>query len=110
MGEQDCSITSAEGLRAVVTLSGAPEHSPVDQKIADAVEVLLREPGVQIVYEHRRLMQWPTSGMYFMKRARLVSQPGYIPSIEDVLKSRVRTQGIVEKDFCIDVADFKIFD
>lgn len=106
----DCSITSAEGLQAVVTLSGAAESELVDQRIADAVEALLEQPGIQMVYEQRNLLQWPTSGMYFLRRVRFVCQPGYIPSVEDVLKSRVRTQGIVEKDFNINGADFKIFD
>jgi guanine nucleotide-binding protein G(i) subunit alpha len=35
---------------------------------------------------------------------------GYIPSEQDVLRSRVRTTGIVENDFVIDGNQFKMYD
>lgn len=107
---EDCSIRSSDGLRAVMTIADCPSTANVDQKIADAVEALLREPGIQRVLEHKSLYQWPTSGGYFMERVRAIAQPGYIPSMEDILKSRVRTTGIVEKEVNIDGVDFKIFD
>jgi guanine nucleotide-binding protein G(i) subunit alpha len=37
-------------------------------------------------------------------------EEGYIPSEQDVLRTRVRTTGIVENDFVIDGNQFKMFD
>lgn len=36
--------------------------------------------------------------------------PGYLPSEQDVLRSRVRTTGIVENDFEIENNQFKMYD
>lgn len=35
-----------------------------------------------------------------------IADPDYIPSIEDVLKVRVRTSGIVEEEYLIDGVKF----
>lgn len=46
---------------------------------------------------------------YFNKIAE-IGAPGYIPSVEDVLRSRVRTSGIVEELYNIGGVDFAIYD
>jgi len=56
------------------------------------------------------MYQLTDSTAYFMDRIGAVSQPGYIPSEQDVLRSRVRTTGIVENEFIIDSNRFKMFD
>jgi hypothetical protein len=42
---------------------------------------------------------------YFDKIATIAA-PGYVASMEDLLKSRVRTSGIVEEAYRIDGVDF----
>ena len=47
----------------------------------------------------------PPPRSYFDKIAA-ISAPGYVASMEDLLKSRVRTSGIVEEAYRIDGVDF----
>merc|ERR1712115_542100 len=54
--------------------------------------------------------QFPDSGPYFFDRMDALIADGYIPTQQDVLRSRVRTTGIVESSFQIDGNDFKMFD
>lgn len=42
----------------------------------------------------------------FFERVEEISQPDYVPSIEDVLKVRVRTSGIVAEEYIIDNVKF----
>jgi guanine nucleotide-binding protein G(i) subunit alpha len=51
----------------------------------------------------------PPAFSYFNKIGD-ISAPGYIPSVEDVLRSRVRTSGIVEELYNISGVDFAIYD
>jgi len=50
------------------------------------------------------------SASYFFKRVDEIAEDTYIPSEQDVLRSRVRTTGIVENAFDIDGNQFKMFD
>ena len=51
-----------------------------------------------------------SSAAYFNDRIIEVGADGYLPSEQDVLRSRVRTTGIVENEFEIDGNLFKMFD
>jgi guanine nucleotide-binding protein G(i) subunit alpha len=47
---------------------------------------------------------------YYVRSWLQVIEESYIPSEQDVLRTRVRTTGIVENDFVIDGNQFKMFD
>jgi len=51
-----------------------------------------------------------SSAAYFNDRIIEVGADGYLPTEQDVLRSRVRTTGIVENEFEIDGNLFKMFD
>lgn len=42
---------------------------------------------------------------YFKHIAR-IAKPDYVPTVEDVLKARVRTSGIVEEEYVIEDTKF----
>jgi len=63
-----------------------------------------------VTYENRSHFQLTDSAKYFFDRLDEVMRSGYIPTEQDVLRSRVRTTGIVENDFEIDGNKFKMFD
>jgi len=46
----------------------------------------------------------------FFGKVRAVVAPDYIPSIDDVMRVRVRTTGIVEQVFTIEGNEFRMFD
>merc|ERR1712154_106416 len=68
------------------------------------------DSGVRCTYENRAKFQFPDSGPYFFDRMDAMIAEGYIPTQQDVLRSRVRTTGIVETSFEIEGNNFKMFD
>jgi guanine nucleotide-binding protein G(i) subunit alpha len=54
------------------------------------------------------LVSWPC--VLLRCTVKQISAEGYIPTEQDVLRSRVRTTGIVENEFEIDHNKFKMFD
>jgi len=83
---------------------------PLDAKIADHIERLWADPGIQTTYEHRNRYQLVDNADYFFKKIRQVATPDYVPSIDDVMRVRVRTTGIVEQAFTIEGNEFRMFD
>jgi len=83
---------------------------PLDAKIAEHIERLWQDPGIQTTYERRNRFQLVDNADYFFAKVRTVVQPEYIPSIDDVMHVRVRTTGIVEQAFVIEGNEFRMFD
>jgi len=82
----------------------------IDEKLGNQIEALWADQGIQTTYDNRAKYQLTDSTKYFMERLKEVMTPGYIPTEQDVLRSRVRTTGIVENEFLIDGNRFKMFD
>jgi len=71
---------------------------------------LWKDPGIKNAYEHRAQFQLYDSTDYFFNKLDEIAQDNWIPSEQDVLRSRVRTLGIVENSFNIDGNSFRMFD
>jgi GTPase SAR1 family protein len=82
----------------------------VDEKLGSALRAIWQDAGIQSTYEARANFQLTDSTKYFFDRIEDIMREGYIPSEQDVLRSRVRTTGIVENEFVIDGNQFKMFD
>jgi len=82
----------------------------IDETLGAHIYHLWRDPGVQATYEQRSNYQLTDSASYFFTKIDEIMRPNYIPSEQDVLRSRVRTTGIVENSFDIDGNQFKMFD
>lgn len=80
----------------------------IDDAIGNALQNLWADPGIQVTYDNRAAYQLTDSTKYFLDQLHLVCQPNYLPSEQDVLRSRVRTTGIVENDFEIENNQFKM--
>jgi len=77
----------------------------------EAIKVLwTKDSGIRCTFENRAKFQFPDSGPYFFERMDAMIAEGYIPTQQDVLRSRVRTTGIVETSFEIEGNNFKMFD
>jgi GTPase SAR1 family protein len=68
------------------------------------------DPGIKRTYDHRNEFQLNDSTEYFLNQVEVIGDPEYVPSEEDVLRSRVRTTGIVENNFVIEGNHFRMFD
>jgi len=71
---------------------------------------LWKDPGILRAYENRSKFQLPDSAYYYFERLDVIAAPGYIPSEQDILRSRVKTSGIVVNDFLVEGNEFKMID
>jgi GTPase SAR1 family protein len=79
-------------------------------EVGAVISALWNDPGIRRTYEHRASYQLTDSADYFFNRLKDVCQQHYLPTQQDVLRSRVRTTGIVENEFEIESNKFKMFD
>lgn len=78
--------------------------------LSDAIQLLWRDQGIRRCWEHRSQFQVFDSAAYFFDNVKELAVRDYVPSIEHMLKSRIRTCGIVEAKFDIDGSQFHVFD
>ena len=67
-------------------------------------------PTMKDVFTRRAEFQLPDSADYFFDQVEVVSKDGFVPGEQDILRSRVRTTGIVQSDFAISSMNFVMFD
>lgn len=101
---------SAEHIMGMNNTRTASVLEVMDQKTGAAVEALWQDAAIQEAYRNRSSFQLNDSAKYFFDKIREISAPGYLPSSDDVLRSRVRTTGIVENQFQIEGNIFKMYD
>jgi len=79
-------------------------------EVGAVISALWNDPGIRKTYDKRASYQLTDSADYFFNRLKDVCQENYLPTQQDVLRSRVRTTGIVENEFEIESNKFKMFD
>jgi len=116
---QQSEILADEGLNTNVLKSNVnardfildrKEGDPIEAETALAIARLWKDPGIQCTYENRNRFQLIDSANYFIGKVREICHEDYVPTEQDVLRSRVRTTGIVENTFQIDGNEFRMFD
>jgi len=68
------------------------------------------EEAIQRVYEMRSKLQLLDSAQYLLDNIDRIGNQEYSPTKEDVIRSRLRTTGIVETSFVINQVKLKILD
>jgi len=117
-------ITSMQTLCAAVAVHGGPvactdsleyitkmqQDAVIDSENVQHFKGLWADSGIQVAFENRSKFQLTDSAQYFFEKIDEIAVDNYLPSEQDVLRSRVRTTGIVENNFEIDGNQFKMFD
>lgn len=68
---------------------------------------LWRDAGVQNCFSRSREYQLNDSAAYYLNSLDRISQPDYLPTQQDVLRTRVKTTGIIETHFSFKGLYFK---
>jgi len=86
-----------------------PKITPANAQI---ILSLWNDPAIQKTYEQRSSFQISDSTDYFFTKDNLtrISKPGYLPNNMDVLRTRVRTSGIIEHSYTVQDAEFLVID
>uniref|UniRef100_A0A2K6SZC8 G protein subunit alpha i3 n=1 Tax=Saimiri boliviensis boliviensis TaxID=39432 RepID=A0A2K6SZC8_SAIBB len=106
----------ADDARQLFVLAGSAEEGVMTPELAGVIKRLWRDGGVQacfilflceIVTENNLVT---TEKVYYLNDLDRISQSNYIPTQQDVLRTRVKTTGIVETHFTFKDLYFKMFD
>jgi len=85
-------------------------NEPLTPELGEHIQALWDDAGIQATYALRSNFQLTDSAAYFFDRIPEVVSENFLPSQEDILRSRVRTTGIVESHFVIEGNKFALFD
>lgn len=100
----------ADIARQFFTYASAAEEGELTSDLVILMKKLWQDPGVQLCFARSREYQLNDSAAYYLNALERISQPNYIPSQQDVLRTRVKTTGIVETHFMFKGLHFKMFD
>ncbi|CAO2641259.1 Guanine nucleotide-binding protein subunit alpha-15 [Lemmus lemmus] len=81
-----------------------------EHQYVNAIKTLWSDPGVQECYDRRREFQLSDSAKYYLSRLERISEDSYIPTAQDVLRSRMPTTGINEYCFSVQKTKLRIVD
>lgn len=81
-----------------------------DSPYPEAIKSLWADPGIQECYDRRREYQLTDSAKYYLDQVELIAQSDYLPTLQDVLRVRVPTTGIIEYPFDLDSIIFRMVD
>jgi len=78
--------------------------------VQTTLEAVWTNATIKEIFERRSEYQLNDSAQYYFDQLPTICAPDYVPSEQDVLRSRVRTTGIVQSDFVIKSMSFSMFD
>ncbi|XP_041754859.1 guanine nucleotide-binding protein subunit alpha-14 [Coregonus clupeaformis] len=76
----------------------------------DAIRRLWSDQGIQKCYERRREYQLSDSTKYYLSDLDRIAAPSYLPTLQDILRVRVPTTGIIEYPFDLKTVIFRLVD
>ncbi|KAH9418024.1 Guanine nucleotide-binding protein G(k) subunit alpha, partial [Dermatophagoides pteronyssinus] len=82
----------------------------ITMELAVIMKKLWLDPGVQSCFHRAREYQLNDSAYYYLNSLDRICQQDYCPTQQDVLRTRVKTTGIVEISFRFKGLFFRIFD
>jgi GTPase SAR1 family protein len=108
-GKVECGIKpgNQEARDKLMTLD---RESALTPEVSQLISQLWSDEGLKNCYLLRSRIQIPDSSQYFFENAERFAKPDYRPTKQDILRTRVRTTGILEALFKIEESTFKIVD
>ena len=106
--KRDLELTADnEDVADQILLWGGENLNP---EIGAVIARVWKDQAIQDCYKRRAEFQLGDSVVYFLNKVEQLSALEYLPTMDDVLRARVRTSGVVSKDFCIQKAPYRMYD
>ncbi|KAI8889004.1 G protein alpha subunit [Backusella circina FSU 941] len=91
------------------------QHQQIDcfaaaTEVVTAIKALWADGGVQECFKRSNEYQLNDSASYYFNSIDRIGDPNYLPTDQDVLRSRVKTTGISETKFIIGELTYRMFD
>lgn len=74
----------------------------ISPEIANEISIIWQDPSVKEYYKQNNSIGWNENTSYFFENATRISQKGYTPTNEDILKSRTTTSETSTLKFQVD--------
>jgi len=89
-----------------------PSYFPgtLNVAIGGDLKALWTDEGIQKAYARQSEFQLNDSAKYYFENIDRLSSDDYVPSEQDVLRSRAKTTGIIETEFIVERTKFKMVD
>ncbi|BGP21050.1 hypothetical protein JCM10213_007567 [Rhodosporidiobolus nylandii] len=87
-----------------------PSTGDVDAKVKDAIVALWAAPEAKQIVEKAAAFQLNDSAEYFFDAMPRLGERNYLPTDQDILRTRVRSTGIVEEHFQVKGTKLRVFD
>ncbi|KAJ7734186.1 guanine nucleotide binding protein, alpha subunit [Mycena maculata] len=112
MPQLDIALAPQNDARRATILALPPqiEADVLPRDLADAVRGLWRDPGVKEAVRRSREFQLNDSAVYYFNAIDRMAAADYLPTDQDILRSRVKTTGITETTFKVGELTYKLFD
>ncbi|XP_048198011.1 guanine nucleotide-binding protein subunit alpha-15 [Perognathus longimembris pacificus] len=81
-----------------------------ERRFSLAMQSLWRDAGIRACYERRREFHLLDSAVYYLSHLERITEEGYVPTAQDVLRSRMPTTGINEYCFSVQKTNLRIVD
>uniref|UniRef100_A0A3B3T2A6 Guanine nucleotide binding protein (G protein), alpha transducing activity polypeptide 2 n=1 Tax=Paramormyrops kingsleyae TaxID=1676925 RepID=A0A3B3T2A6_9TELE len=101
---------AAEDGQKLQNLSDSIEEGTMPTELSDVIKRLWKDSGVQAAFERAAEYQLNDSASYYLNDLDRITQQDYMPTEQDVLRSRVKTTGIIEEQFSCKELHFRMFD
>ena len=82
----------------------------VNPEMGESFASLWADPAIQQCFARRAEFQLGDGVQYFFDNLPRVAGIEYLPTVEDILHARVRTSGVVSRDFMINNQAFQMYD
>uniref|UniRef100_A0A4W3J401 Guanine nucleotide binding protein (G protein), alpha transducing activity polypeptide 2 n=2 Tax=Callorhinchus milii TaxID=7868 RepID=A0A4W3J401_CALMI len=105
-GESAC----ADAGRQLFNLADSIDEGSMPKQLVDVIKMLWADSGVQACFERAAEYQLNDSASYYLNNLERITSAGFIPNEQDVLRSRVKTTGIIEEQFSCQDLHFRMFD
>ncbi|KAG7280580.1 hypothetical protein CRUP_028306 [Coryphaenoides rupestris] len=96
--------------RKLMHLADTIEEGSMPKEMAEIILRLWKDTGIQACFDRASEYQLNDSAGYYLNDLARLILPGYVPTEQDVLRSRVKTTGIVETQFSFKDLHFRMFD
>uniref|UniRef100_A0A452UC90 G protein subunit alpha transducin 2 n=2 Tax=Ursus TaxID=9639 RepID=A0A452UC90_URSMA len=105
------SIIYGNVLQSILAIIRAMSTLGIDYaEPSSANKKLWKDGGVQACFDRAAEYQLNDSASYYLNQLDRITAPDYLPNEQDVLRSRVKTTGIIETKFSVKDLNFRMFD
>ncbi|KAK1328899.1 hypothetical protein QTO34_011069 [Cnephaeus nilssonii] len=96
--------------RQLSNLADSLEEGTMPPELVEVITRLWQDGGVQACFDRAAEYQLNDSAAYYLNQLDRITATTYLPNEQDVLRSRVKTTGIIETKFSVKDLNFRMFD